>query len=523
MNNHKHIDNLCSNLIAAVVDKRPAEMQKRFEELESYYHNDFGNRLEGYEDVLSFCKLVLAANRYLAYNNMFANVHRNYEDAKSRCEGYISCMKPSEEQRLELGKVLSEIESIANATPRRHRNLVIGRCDTRCCLCRTLPANKTGSHMVPNFLSHPSFSWDGKGKRDHEALDHSFLNNGEKFCSYYGKEVPEWRFAMGQRKSEVSDKDIENNVNQLEYDNEFCSVCEKRFGVLESAYSPFYSGQKKFISPRVAYLFWLSVLWRMSLGSMSIFMDMKDELPLRKLLDENILDTEKLIAESGTDLGEWKYAIFKASGLWPADKGIMGYRAEHAPYVVSYNDLVMVFFNHKPTDAELTIGPITVDRDKLCDWHTPEKYEAVDRRWFWDVRDWFVASSYEYYDPPRENALRIIREEERSSERIIDDELKDMLIKARRLVEGPSTQRRFVFHKFERIGVAWFKLQAAIKNGTSYDPLADEELFLTEKDFSLYYTDLAKYARYNGLETAEKFPFYEEAMKAMKKCGFQVS
>ena len=94
--------------------------------------------------------------------------------------------------------------------------------------------------MVPNFLAHPTFSWDGKGKRFHEALNHDFLNASERNCQFYGREVPDWRFAQGEGKKEVTEEDIEKNVNQLEYDNEFCSRCEERFGVLESAYSKFY-------------------------------------------------------------------------------------------------------------------------------------------------------------------------------------------------------------------------------------------------------------------------------------------
>lgn len=74
-------------------------------------------------------------------------------------------------------------------------------------------------------------------------------------CQFYGREVPELRFAQGEGKTEVSDEDLAKNINQLEYDNEFCSSCEDRFGILESAYSQFYNGQQKKISPRVAYLF----------------------------------------------------------------------------------------------------------------------------------------------------------------------------------------------------------------------------------------------------------------------------
>lgn len=118
----------------------------------------------------------------------------------------------------------------------------------------------------------------------------------------------------------------------------------------------------------------------MSMGSMSIFMNMEDELSLRKLLDENILDYDKAIAESNNDLGEWKYAMFRVEGLREGDKGIFGYRKECSPYVVMYNDLVMVFYHNGPSDEELEIGPIIVDREQLNDWQSPEKSVVVDSR-----------------------------------------------------------------------------------------------------------------------------------------------
>lgn len=53
--------------------------------------------------------------------------------------------------------------------------------------------------MVPNFLAHPTFSWDGKGNRGREALNHDFLNIPEKNCQFYGNEVSAWQFATGGR------------------------------------------------------------------------------------------------------------------------------------------------------------------------------------------------------------------------------------------------------------------------------------------------------------------------------------
>ena len=331
----------------------------------------------------------------------------------------------------------------------------------------------------------------------------------EKNCQFYGREVPDWRFALGEGKKEVTDEDINKNVNQLEFDNEFCSNCENRFGVLETAYSQYYNGQKKKIHPRVAYLFWLSVLWRMSMGSMSIFMDIHEELALRKLLDDNMLNTVKEIEESDTDLADWRYAIFRACNLRDGDKGIFGYRKECSPYVVMYNDLVMVFYHH------ITIGPISVQREMLNDWHSGERTLRVDRRWFWNVRDWIVESSYDYYDPAREKALIAIREIERSENKVIDAEVKTKAIKAARLIMGP--QRKILrIRKLPRVFGVWMRMKEAVEKGIEYDPLNDDEMFLQQRDFDQYYHDLAALSRDPEHHSdVVKFPFYEEARKAI--------
>lgn len=402
MKKYSYILSLSDELISAVNARDALTMQQKIEELETAYKKCFGSRLDCFEAFHAFVKMQLAAMRYFAHNNMFEYVHSRYKDVAERMESFLDAERFNKEQKEIVNALFSEIKTIHKATPECHQNLVNIRFDTRCCLCRKLPANKTGSHMVPNFLAHPTFSWDGKGKRFREALNHDFINALEKNCQFYGREVPEWRFAKGEGKEQITEDDIKKNINQLEFDNEFCVRCENRFGVLESAYSPFYNGQQKKIHPRVAYLFWLSVLWRMSMGSMSILMDINDELSLRELLDDNMLDSAKAIAESNTDLGEWQYAIFRAEGLKDGDKGILGYRKESSPYVVAYNDLVMVFFHNVPLDAELSIGPIIVKRDDLNNWHSPEKTVVVDRAWFWDVRDWVVETSYDFYDPMRE-------------------------------------------------------------------------------------------------------------------------
>lgn len=515
MDNYQRVIDLAKELIASVEARDGLLMQQKIDALELAYKEEFRDSLYCYEAIFTFVLMNLASAKYFAHNNMFALAHARYEEVSTRMGDFMNSKSYSDEQKSEVNDLFGELEKIHKSTPERHQNLVVGRNDTRCCLCRVMPANKTGSHMVPIFLAHPTFSWDGKGKRFHEALNHDFINAQERNCQFYGREVPDWRFALGEGKKDVTEEDIKQNVNQLEYDNEFCSYCENRFGVLEMAYSQFYNGQQKKIHPRVAYLFWLSVLWRMSMGSMSVFMDMHEELALHKLLNDNMLNTVKEIEESDTDLTDWRYAMYKADNLRDGDKGILGYRKGCSPYVVMYNDLVMVFYHHNPTDEELTIGPISVQREMLNDWHSEEKSLKVDRRWFWDVRDWIDESSYDFYDPAREKALRFIRETERSENRVIDAKVKAEAIKVERLTMGPQGKILRI-RKLPRIFGVWMRKKEAEEKGVAYDPLNDEDMFLQQRDFDQYYHDLAALSRDPEHHSdIVEFPFYKEARMAI--------
>lgn len=515
MRNYQLIIDIANCLNEAVDARDGIRMQEYVEQLDKAYQAEYGDIIDCYKAFYAFVLMNLACARYFSFNNMYGLVHERYKDVEKRMNGFRQSKDYSADEKAEVNYLFDYLEQIHKATPAKHQNLVIYRNDTRCCLCRVLPANKTGSHMVPNFLSHPTFSWDGKGKRFHEALNHDYLNAAEMNCQFYGRDVPEWRFAQGEGKTEVTDEDIENNINQLEYDNEFCSVCENRFGILETAYAQYYNGQKKSINPRVAYLFWLSVLWRMSMGSMSIFMDMNDELSLRRMLDNNILGTIKEIEEDNTNLGEWKYAMFRIHGLKDGDKGIFGHRKESSPYVVMYNDLVMVFFHNNPSDEELSLGPVQVHRNQLNDWQNGEQSASADRRWFMDVRDWLVETSYDYHDPIRERVLRTIREKERTDDIVVDERYKKKAIKAARLSAPPQPQI-IRLHKMQRIYAAWIRLKEASRKGEVYDPLHDEELFLQQRDFELYYRDLANMSRYEEHhDKVPELPFYEDARNAI--------
>lgn len=166
--------------------------------------------------------------------------------------------------------------------------LKIPRYDDNCALCRVAKADKTGSHLAPNFLVHGAFSFDGKGGRFREIVTRDNLNTQSRWL-FYGQEVSPEAISADSGRS-LTDEELEGNINVLECDNLFCSRCEARFALLESEYAKFYRGEKAAVNARVAYLFWLSVLWRMGVGRMSIFLDGEEEFARLKrfVLDESL-------------------------------------------------------------------------------------------------------------------------------------------------------------------------------------------------------------------------------------------
>ena len=146
--------------------------------------------------------------------------------------------------------------------------------------------------MVSNLLTAVTFSFDGKTKRDREIVELYHINNPEDNAIYYGSQVAPEKIAedLGH---EITDEELEKNTNLLCYDNIFCYQCENRFGVLETTYGEYYKGLKNDINPRIAYLFWLSVYWRMAIGYMGIFMDGEDEFALRDILNKNISNIDE--------------------------------------------------------------------------------------------------------------------------------------------------------------------------------------------------------------------------------------
>lgn len=218
------IISLCSSLNAAMDAKNWILAAKQAESLECAFRDQKEERLESVSDELTYFDMLKVAVRYLSFNNFYAKAWEHYEDASLLCDAIAADGDVSDEDKAKVKDAFEDLAGILGGTKKKHANLTIPRHDTRCCLCRKLPANKTGSHMVPNFLTAPTFSWDGVGKRGREAVDHCLLNDMEKFVSYYGPEVSPERIAQSLG-HEMTDEEMEGNINQIEFDNVFCGDC----------------------------------------------------------------------------------------------------------------------------------------------------------------------------------------------------------------------------------------------------------------------------------------------------------
>lgn len=187
----------------------------------------------------------------------------------------------------------------------------------KCLICNQNDANQTGSHIVPHFLVKRIFNLEGETKRDKE-LGFTIDKNDSKM--FFGRAVlPE---KLEDIYGPVDEQLLEqNNIDGI-VDNFFCDICEKKLAIIESEYSkslkiippPNISYQSNKI-PFLGFLFWISVIWRISIMPNSGFkLKDKDEKKLQRILNKylskDINQVELDINDS--DLLDIGYKILRA-------------------------------------------------------------------------------------------------------------------------------------------------------------------------------------------------------------------
>ena len=373
--------------------------------------------------------------------------------------------------------------------------LRINRYDTRCALCRAEEATKTGSHIVPNFLIHPMFSFDGKGKRNREISIRECLNQ-EGTNIYYGPQVsPE--AIEADHGAPLTDEELDENVNNLEVDYLFCPNCENRFGILETEYAQFYKNETYAIHPRVAYLFWLSVFWRMTIGRSSIFMSGEDEFEIRRILNANITTIQE-ISKSEIELGDFGYVIWRTKGLIKGDSGIFGTRTQHAPYLIIVNDLVVLLVNKvSKIKRDFPYAGWEIALDSINTYKNDDVYMTeITNEEFAQFQDFIVAESFKAgWGKCREEVELDIREQERTEGRLHCVLNERQQLDEARALDNLQGKPAYTFRNARRFQIARWKQYCAEQLGIEYDCLKDRTLFLFPYRLENYVHDLRKAAK----------------------------
>jgi len=160
---------------------------------------------------------------------------------------------------------------------------------TKCLLCNDKEADKKGSHIVPHFLLKRIENIEGKSGRDYEL---GFYIEEFDTQSYFGRSVQKQE--LDEIYGELSDEEIEKNKHPLIVDYFFCSDCEKKLSVIESEYAKTLNkvGESNYesgVSTEIGLLFWMSVIWRMSINKKSgVRLTKGENETLRRILNRSL-------------------------------------------------------------------------------------------------------------------------------------------------------------------------------------------------------------------------------------------
>ena len=216
-----------------------------------------------------------------------------------------------------------------------------------CAICKSQPADKPNSHIIPSFFVAMVSSIDNSYKRDKELL----YTIGDRITTaYIGHAVREEELLISF--DSVTDERLAMmNDNTVSKDYIFCPHCEKKLGeYLESPWHDHLFNNRK-ISPASAYFFWVSILWRISaFEGLNFKLPTYIEQSLRKRLNAFILakdnksDTSQLMCKL-----PFRYKVLYCKDYSKHHGGLIYYEYDRKSKVVTLllGDVAACFSFHK--------------------------------------------------------------------------------------------------------------------------------------------------------------------------------
>ncbi len=219
-----------------------------------------------------------------------------------------------------------------------------------CKLCKIRNADKTGSHIIPHFLMKRIDNEIGKTERDREI---GFTIGEMGTTSYFGQSVlPE---KLNEIYGELSDKEIENNKVPMVVDHLFCTECETKFSQVETEYSKTIEnkGVESKISSEISILFWISILWRVSVfKKQGLILKNKEEELLRRILNKyltkKIADIDFEAIKKDTECKNLSYRLIRCPD-YSIDEAtyLFCHDLHRMPYSLLIDEYVLFFYFKK--------------------------------------------------------------------------------------------------------------------------------------------------------------------------------
>jgi hypothetical protein len=218
-----------------------------------------------------------------------------------------------------------------------------------CLLCKERPADKTGSHIVPHFLLKRIENIEGRSGRDYEI---GFVVQSFDTTSHFGRSVPLEK--LDEFFGELTDKDLTSNKHPMIVDYFFCKYCEDRFAKIENEYAStlqkhddkvYESG----ISSELGLLFWMSVVWRISVNKKSgVVLTGSQNEKLRRVLnaflDVNLDQINFANLRQHRDAKRLSYRLMRSPGYTEKNGTHMVWhpRIKH-PYSLIIDEFILFF------------------------------------------------------------------------------------------------------------------------------------------------------------------------------------
>jgi hypothetical protein len=227
----------------------------------------------------------------------------------------------------------------------------------QCRLCKENIADKKGSHIVPHFLLKRIENIDGKSERDYEL---GFVIQEFDTKSHFGRSVPIEK--LDNVYGELSDEEIQKNKHPLIVDYVFCKKCEDSLAKIESEYAQTLkkSNDKTYssgISSELGFLFWASVIWRISINNQSgVKLSKGQDEILRRILartlQAEIKDIDFKALRESNDANKISYKLIRCSGFSEKEATHMVFHPLFRyPYSIIIDEFLLFFsFNNNYND-----------------------------------------------------------------------------------------------------------------------------------------------------------------------------